>query len=51
MATRLHKGIFGYMYSLFRLTIPSEVAGLWSHGQPRVTLENLGDEDLGRYKM
>jgi diacylglycerol kinase family enzyme len=44
IATRIHKGLGGYLYSLFRITIPEEVALLWKEGQPRVVLENLGPE-------
>jgi diacylglycerol kinase family enzyme len=44
LATQLHKGLGGYMYSLFRITIPEEVALLWTQGQPRVRLENLDDD-------
>lgn len=43
IATRIHKGLGGYLYSLFRITIPEEVALLRTHGQPRMTMENLGE--------
>lgn len=43
LATWLHKSALGYLYSTFRRTIPQEWKKLRAHGQPRVTLENLGD--------
>jgi diacylglycerol kinase family enzyme len=42
-ASRLHKGLVGYMYALFRITVPEEFMALWKHGQPEVKLENLGE--------
>jgi hypothetical protein len=43
-ATGLHKGLGGYLYSLFRITVPEEVAATVRYGRPRVFLENLDDE-------
>jgi diacylglycerol kinase family enzyme len=43
IATRLHKGLGGYMYSLFRITVPEEWRLLRDHGQARVTVTNQGD--------
>lgn len=44
LATRIHKGLAGYMYSLFRITIPEELMLLLRSGQPRVTLTTDDDE-------
>ncbi len=43
-STRLHKGLGGYFYSLFRITVPEELMLLLRKGPARVTVENLGDE-------
>ena len=42
LATRLHKGLGGYLYSLFRYTVPEEYRALRDGGQPRVLVENRG---------
>lgn len=52
LATRLHQGLAGYLYSISRLTIPEESLLLARQGQARVTVESLGAEaftldDLG----
>jgi diacylglycerol kinase family enzyme len=39
---RLNKGLIGYLYSTFTVTIPQDVINTHRHGQVRVTLENLG---------
>ncbi len=39
---RLREGIGGYLFALFRYTIPEEFQLLRSYGQARVRLENLG---------
>ncbi|MFN7135132.1 MAG: diacylglycerol/lipid kinase family protein, partial [Myxococcales bacterium] len=44
LSTKLHKGLAGYMYSLFRITIPEELILLLKSGQPRVTLTTDDDE-------
>ena len=41
VATALHKG---YLYSLFRYTVPDEVTAGMRDGRPRVLVENLGGE-------
>lgn len=43
-STRLHKGLGGYFYSLFRITVPEELLLLLRKGPARVTVENLGEE-------
>lgn len=43
-STRLHKGLGGYFYSLFRITVPEEIVLLLRKGPARVTVENLGEE-------
>ena len=44
LASWLHKGVRGYLYSVASITVPEEWAMLRSQGQARVTLENLGQE-------
>src|SRR5262249_61269188 len=46
LASWLHKGVRGYLYSLARITIPEEWIRLREEGQARVVLENLGSEVL-----
>lgn len=43
VATRIHKGLGGYLYSLFRYTVPEEFQALRRDGQPMATLTNLGE--------
>lgn len=43
LATRLHKGLGGYLYALFRYTVPEEFGALLRDGQPRATVTNLGE--------
>jgi hypothetical protein len=47
LASWLHKGVRGYLYSVARITIPEEFMLVRRHGQARVTLENLGPEVFG----
>lgn len=47
LAQRIHKGIPGYLYSLFRFTVPDEWNALRKFGQATVTLENRGPEAFG----
>lgn len=42
VAERLNKGVVGYLYSTFSVTIPKDIASNRRHGRTRVTLENLG---------
>lgn len=44
VATALHKGLGGYLYSLFRFTIPDEVRATLTVGRVRVHVENTGGE-------
>ena len=44
LASWLHKGVRGYLYSLARITVPEEWIRLREQGQARVVLENLGPE-------
>ncbi|HZR08915.1 MAG TPA: diacylglycerol kinase family protein [Myxococcales bacterium] len=44
MASWLHKGARGYLYSVARITIPEEWARLHQQGHAQVALENLGPE-------
>src|SRR4051812_2464794 len=44
MASWLHKGARGYLYSLTRITIPEEWVRLHKQGHPQVAVENLGPE-------
>ncbi len=44
LATRVHKGLGGYLYSVARLSIPAELAGYRRDGPPRCELVNLGPE-------
>jgi diacylglycerol kinase family enzyme len=41
--TRLHKGLGGYLYSLFRYTIPREILEM-RRGQPQLRLERIEGE-------
>jgi hypothetical protein len=47
LASWLHKGVRGYLYSVARITIPEEWKLVRRLGQARVTLENLGPEVFG----
>jgi diacylglycerol kinase family enzyme len=42
LATRLHKGLGGYLYSVLRYTVPEEWQSLRDGGQPQVLVENRG---------
>ena len=46
-ATWLHKGVGGYLYSVFRYTVPEEFLALRAGGQPRVQVENRGGPVYG----
>ncbi len=39
---QLNKGLLGYLYSTFTVTVPQDIANNRRHGPVRVTLENLG---------
>lgn len=41
VATRMSQGVWGYLYSLFRLTVPEELARA-RDGRTRLRLENIG---------
>lgn len=45
-STRLHKGLGGYMYSLFRYTVPEEWGLIRDKGPAQVTLQLDGDDAL-----
>jgi diacylglycerol kinase family enzyme len=45
VAAALSKGVGGYLYSLFRLTVPDELARL-RDGRTRLKLENIGEPAL-----
>ncbi|MFZ5441400.1 MAG: diacylglycerol/lipid kinase family protein [Myxococcota bacterium] len=45
LAHTMSKGLGGYLYSLFRLTVPGELARL-REGRTRLRLENLGEPAL-----
>lgn len=47
MASWLHKGVRGYLYSVARITVPEEWMRLRREGQAQVVLENLGPEVVG----
>jgi diacylglycerol kinase family enzyme len=47
VASWLHKGVRGYLYSVARITIPEEWARLHKQGHAQVDLENLGPEAFG----
>jgi len=47
LASWLHKGARGYLYSLARITVPEEWMRLRKEGQAHVVLENLGPEAFG----
>ena len=47
LASSIHKGIPGYLYSVFRITVPEEWAALRKLGQAQVVLENLGPDAFG----
>ncbi len=47
IAAKIHKGIPGYLYSVFRITVPEEWAALRKAGQAQVVLENRGKEVFG----
>jgi diacylglycerol kinase family enzyme len=47
LASWLHKGVRGYLYSVARITVPEEWMRLHEEGQARVVLENLGPEVFG----
>lgn len=44
LASWLHKGVRGYLYSVARITVPEEWSRLHRLGQAQVTLENLGPQ-------
>ena len=44
LASWLHKGARGYLYSVARITVPGEWMRLRREGQARVALDNLGPE-------
>ena len=45
VASRLSKGLGGYLYSLFRITVPEEI-GRAREGRTQLTVENLGEPAL-----
>ncbi len=45
VATRMSQGVWGYLYSLFRLTVPEELARA-RDGRTRLRLENIGQTAL-----
>jgi diacylglycerol kinase family enzyme len=47
LASWIHKGAGGYLYSLTHITIPEERARMQREGPARVVLENLGPEAFG----
>ena len=47
LASWIHRGPGGYLYSLTHITIPEERARIRREGHPRVVLENLGPEVFG----
>jgi diacylglycerol kinase family enzyme len=47
LASWLHKGARGYLYSLARITVPEEWMRLHKEGHAQVVLENLGPEVFG----
>ncbi|MGZ6124736.1 MAG: diacylglycerol/lipid kinase family protein [Myxococcales bacterium] len=47
LASWLHKGVRGYLYSVARITIPEEWARLHRDGHAQVELENMGPEAFG----
>ena len=47
IATRLHRGMTGYLYSMVRYTIPEETALLLTQGPARARIENLGEPPYG----
>jgi hypothetical protein len=47
VASWLHKGVRGYLYSVARITIPEEWMLVHRLGPARVTLTNLGQEIFG----
>src|SRR3954466_11938666 len=44
LASWLHKGVRGYLYSIARITVPEEWVRLHREGHAQVVLENLGPE-------
>ncbi len=44
VATAMHKGLGGYLYSLFRYTVPDEVRAAVTEGRVRVLVENVDGE-------
>ncbi|HEY5676407.1 MAG TPA: diacylglycerol kinase family protein [Myxococcales bacterium] len=44
LASWLHKGVRGYLYSVARITVPEEWMRMRREGQARVVIENLGPE-------
>src|SRR3954468_9876853 len=44
LASWLHKGVRGYVYSIARITVPEEWMRLHREGHAQVVLENLGPE-------
>jgi diacylglycerol kinase family enzyme len=47
LASWLHNGARGYLYSVTRITVPEEWKRLRNEGHARVVLENLGPEAFG----
>ncbi|MBX7098978.1 MAG: diacylglycerol kinase [Myxococcaceae bacterium] len=43
-ATRLHSSVFGYLYSVARITVPEQMALNRKHGRATVRVENLGPD-------
>lgn len=44
LASKLHKGMYGYLHSLFTIMIPEEIVAQQRYGAAQVLVENLGDE-------
>ncbi len=44
LSTRLHTGLFGYLYTIARITVPEQAASNERYGRAMVSLENLGHE-------
>lgn len=41
LSTRLHASVFGYLYSVARITVPEQTKLTWKHGRAIVELENV----------
>ena len=44
ISRKIHTGLFGYLYTIARITVPEQAATNERYGRAQVTLENMGTE-------